>query len=88
MTGVVKWFDPRKRYGFILAHDKGADIFVHEDNIEGGAELHKGQEVEVDVHPTFRHPTLGTRTALSVRLLGKLAYVPLHNPRKAVAHGD
>lgn len=28
MNGTVKWFDPRKGYGFILGED-GADYFVH-----------------------------------------------------------
>jgi cold shock CspA family protein len=87
MTGVVKWFDPNKRYGFILAHDKGPDIFVHEDDIEAGAQLSHGMEVEIDVHPTFRHPTLGTRRALTVRLLGKVAYIPLHNEKRKAAYG-
>ncbi len=28
MNGTVKWFDPRKGYGFILGED-GEDYFVH-----------------------------------------------------------
>lgn len=28
MNGTVKWFDPRKGYGFILGED-GMDYFVH-----------------------------------------------------------
>lgn len=28
MNGTVKWFDPRKGYGFILGED-GTDYFVH-----------------------------------------------------------
>lgn len=32
--GVVKWFDPRKGYGFVLAPD-GRDVFVHFSVIEG-----------------------------------------------------
>ncbi|RMH28870.1 MAG: cold shock domain-containing protein [Planctomycetota bacterium] len=32
--GVVKWFDPRKGYGFIVGPD-GQDIFVHYSKISG-----------------------------------------------------
>ena len=32
--GVVKWFDPRKGYGFIIGPD-GQDVFVHYTSIEG-----------------------------------------------------
>lgn len=33
-TGTVKWFDPRKGFGFIIGPD-GQDIFVHFTVIEG-----------------------------------------------------
>ncbi|MBM4111823.1 MAG: cold shock domain-containing protein [Phycisphaerae bacterium] len=33
VDGVVKWFDPRKGYGFIVGPD-GQDIFVHYTVIE------------------------------------------------------
>ena len=28
-TGTVKWFDARKRYGFIQRDNGGDDVFVH-----------------------------------------------------------
>jgi CspA family cold shock protein len=34
VTGTVKWFDPRKGFGFIIGPD-GQDIFVHFTVIDG-----------------------------------------------------
>jgi cold shock protein len=34
IEGVVKWFDPRKGFGFIVGPE-GQDIFVHYSCIEG-----------------------------------------------------
>jgi CspA family cold shock protein len=33
-TGQVKWFDPKKGFGFIVGPD-GQDIFVHYSKIQG-----------------------------------------------------
>jgi len=34
LTGKVKWFDPKKGYGFILG-EEGQDVFVHYTSIIG-----------------------------------------------------
>ncbi len=34
VEGLVKWFDPRKGYGFIIGPE-GQDIFAHFSRIEG-----------------------------------------------------
>lgn len=48
--GKVKWFNPRKGYGFIDAGD-GRDIFVHYGSIsgEGYKTLAEGDEVSFDI---------------------------------------
>ncbi|MHC4553176.1 MAG: cold-shock protein [Planctomycetota bacterium] len=48
-TGVVKWFDPKKGFGFVL-NDKGEDVFVHYSCIEGDGFrcLRTGQKVSFD----------------------------------------
>jgi len=48
--GKVKWFNPRKGYGFIATED-GRDIFVHYSSISGDGykTLNEGDPVTFDV---------------------------------------
>jgi len=48
--GKVKWFNPRKGFGFIVTAD-GRDIFVHYSNISGDGykSLTEGDPVTFDV---------------------------------------
>jgi cold shock protein len=50
-TGVVKWFNAEKGYGFITEDDGGRDVFVHFSAIEmtGYRSLAEGQRVEFQV---------------------------------------
>ncbi len=45
--GTVKWFDPKKGFGFII-NEQGQDVFVHYTNLngEGFRCLRNGQIVE------------------------------------------
>jgi CspA family cold shock protein len=50
-TGIVKWFDNEKGYGFISAN-AGNDVFVHHSQIKEkgpSKDLHEGEEVSFDV---------------------------------------
>jgi CspA family cold shock protein len=50
MTGVVKWFNDAKGYGFIQT-EEGNDVFVHFSAITGSGfrSLREGQQVQLDV---------------------------------------
>jgi CspA family cold shock protein len=50
VNGVVKWFSPKKGYGFITMDD-GQEVFVHYTAIDGNGfrSLEQGEKVEFDV---------------------------------------
>jgi CspA family cold shock protein len=49
-TGVVKWFNDSKGFGFIKLED-GQDVFVHHSEIkaEGFRSLKEGEKVEFEL---------------------------------------
>ena len=51
MTGIVKWFNADKGFGFITPEDGGKDLFVHHSEIQtdGYATLNDGQQVEYEI---------------------------------------
>jgi len=50
LTGVVKWFNNAKGYGFI-GRDGGPDVFVHYSaiTVEGYKSLQEGDQVEFEI---------------------------------------
>lgn len=50
-TGIVKWFNDSKGFGFITPDAKGDDLFVHFSAIQaqGFKSLQEGQKVSFDV---------------------------------------
>jgi len=49
-TGNVKWFDPKKGYGFLIG-EQGQDVFVHYSAIvgEGFRTLKDGETVDYEL---------------------------------------
>jgi cold shock protein len=50
-TGTVKFFDPKRGFGFIKSDDGGPDVFVHISAVDraGLRGLHEGQKVSFEV---------------------------------------
>jgi CspA family cold shock protein len=59
LTGIVKWFNNAKGYGFILPDEGNTDVFAHYSaiNMEGYKTLKAGQSVrfEVEAGPKGMH---------------------------------
>ncbi|HZV21528.1 MAG TPA: cold-shock protein [Hyphomicrobiales bacterium] len=55
-TGVVKWYNSQKGYGFIQPDDGGKDVFVHASALEraGLRGLAEGQKVTFDIQTDRR----------------------------------
>lgn len=73
-TGVVKWFNNAKGYGFILSDDTGQDVFAHYSSIEmeGYRTLKAGQCVAFDAidGPKGLH-------AMSIKILEEVTLTPV-----------
>jgi cold shock CspA family protein len=64
--GRVKWFSPRKQYGFIIT-ERGEEAFFHRNQLCAGSgdRPHEGQRVRFHIHHAIKGPE-----ALNVELAG------------------
>ena len=71
----MKWYDPRKGYGFIERPGED-DLFVHHTNLDDTVgRLEEGEHVEFEIGPgkrgeearRVRRAALGTRSAAALR---------------------
>lgn len=68
LSGIVKWFNPNKGYGFIQPEDGSNDVFVHISSLEraGINFLEEGQNVGYELN-THR----GKTSAVNIKLIKK-----------------
>jgi len=57
-TGIVKWFNPEKGFGFIVSDDGGKDLFAHYSEIRssGFKSLEENQRVSFEVEQGAKGP--------------------------------
>jgi CspA family cold shock protein len=54
-SGIVKFFNVQKGFGFITPSDGSKDLFVHKSGTK--TELHEGDKVSYDVEQTAKGPS-------------------------------
>ncbi|RAZ83024.1 DNA-binding protein [Mesorhizobium hawassense] len=66
-TGTVKWYNPRKGYGFITPARGGRDVFVHASTLARSelSGLFEGQRVLIECRPGKKCPEVQT-----IRIIG------------------
>lgn len=65
-TGVVKWYNPMKRFGFIKPDDGGQDVFVHVSALEAAGlhALDENQKIQFELAENK-----GKTSAVNLKLL-------------------
>ncbi|GLY59255.1 cold-shock protein [Pectobacterium brasiliense] len=66
MTGLVKWFDAGKGFGFITPDNGSKDVFVHFSAIQSNdfKTLDEGQKVEFTIENGQKGPAAGNVVSL------------------------
>jgi CspA family cold shock protein len=65
-TGVVKWFNATKGYGFVEPSDKSKDVFLHISAVEaiGLSDLKDGQKISYNIESNK-----GKISAIDIKLI-------------------
>ncbi|HCC15795.1 MAG TPA: hypothetical protein DEQ29_08370, partial [Escherichia coli] len=78
MTGIVKWFNADKGFGFITPDDGSKDVFVHFSAIQndGCKSLDEGQKVSFTIESGAKGPAAGNAPSLSSLLTRTDSKIP------------
>ncbi len=58
IQGKIKWFNPKKGYGFIEREDKEKDVFVHSSSAQAAnLQLNDGDELTFEVENGEKGPS-------------------------------
>ncbi|MBP7190042.1 MAG: cold shock domain-containing protein [Rickettsiaceae bacterium] len=65
-TGIVKWFNPTKGYGFVKSEENGQDVFIHITALKeiGLDTLEEGQRISYEIATNK-----GKTSAVSIEVL-------------------
>lgn len=55
-NGVVKFYNPEKRFGFIKEIKTGNEFFVHGENVKGDIDLQENDKVEYEIGNGHKGP--------------------------------
>lgn len=78
VSGLVKWFDPIKGFGFVVADEGGPDILLHVNILRnfGQSSVADGARVELTVQETTRGVQATEVTAILPPVAGQSAGLP------------
>ena len=65
-TGIVKWFNPEKGYGFVSTGNGSKDMFIHRSAVEAAKlnTLEENQKIEFDIEEKQ-----GKTSAININLI-------------------